>query len=151
MCSTSNVVMPDQLSAGQKAARTRRRRAAAAKAVATRTRLGAFAKARASEAASKEALKTYCSEHGWRVAFFEGATGSPRTGIIDAIMFRLGRKNCDLLDVRLVQLKSGKAGASAIEISRLKKAAVSAMVKWLIAEFDNDGAVLHFLADDPID
>ena len=140
--------MTSELSAGQKAARTRKRRAAAAKAQETRRRMSSFAKARAAEAASKEALKTYCAEHGWHVAFFEGATGAPRTGIIDAIAFRLGRKNSDLLDVRLIQLKGGKAGVSALEIARLKKAAAGATVKWLIAEFD--GEVLHLLPDDPI-
>ena len=110
--------------------------------------MSAFAKAHAAEAASKDALKTYCAEHGWRVAFFEGKTGAPRTGIIDAIAFRLGRKNSDLLDVRLIQLKGGKAGVSALEIARLKKAAAGATVNWLIAEFD--GEVLHLLPDDPI-
>ncbi len=77
------------------------RHTAALKAWKTRRALSAFAKVRASEAASKEALRLYCQEHGWKVAFFEGATGSPRTGIIDAIAFRLGRSNADLLDVRL--------------------------------------------------
>ena len=62
--------MPDPFSAAQKAARTRKRRAAAAKAVQTRRRLSAFAKAHAAEAASKDALRTYCQAHGWRVAFF---------------------------------------------------------------------------------
>src|SRR5690348_11858551 len=93
--------MPEQVSAGQKAARTRKRRLAAAKAVRTRRRVNAFVKARAAEAASKEAMSAYCREHGWKIAFFEGATGAPRTGIIDAIAFRLGRKNADALDVRL--------------------------------------------------
>ena len=79
-----------------------------------RRTLKAFAKARASEAASKKALKKYCKAHGWRDAFFEGETGSPRTGIIDAVAFRLGRKDADLLDLRLVQLK-GAARASAAE------------------------------------
>jgi len=139
--------MPDSLSAGQKAARTRKRRAAAAKAVRTRRRLSAFAKAHASEAASKDALRMYCQSHGWHVAFFEGATGSPRTGIIDAIAFRLGRKDGDLLDVRLVQRKGGKAGVTGREIARLKHAAGGAMVNWLIAEFD--GETLHLLPDDP--
>jgi hypothetical protein len=78
--------MPQELTAGQKAARTRKRRAAAQKAQQTKKRMGAFVKARAAEAASKEALKAYCSENGWRAAFFEGETGAPRTGIIDAII-----------------------------------------------------------------
>jgi len=133
------------LSAGQKAARTRKRRAAARKAVQTRKRLGAFAKARASEAASKEALRLYCKAHGWRLAFFEGDTGAPRTGIIDGIAFRLGRNNADLLDVRLIQLKGGKAGVSGSEIARLKKAAEGATINWLIAAYD--GETLHLLPD----
>src|ERR1700690_2042666 len=137
--------MSDPLSAGQKAARTRKRRAAAAKAAQTRRRLSAFAKAHAAEAASKDALRTYCEAHGWRLAFFEGATGSPRTGIIDAIAFRLSRKNADLLDIRLIQLKGGKAGISGAEIARLKKAAKGAAVGWLIAAFD--GESLHLLPD----
>jgi len=73
-----------------------KKRRAALKAVQTRKRMSAFAKARAAEAASKEALRLYCKERGWQVAFFEGATGAPRTGIIDAIAFRLGRKNSHL-------------------------------------------------------
>ena len=140
--------MNDKISPGEKAARTRKRRAAAAKAQQTRRRMNAFTKARAAEAASKEALKAYCTEHGWRVAFFEGPSGAPRTGIIDAIAFRLGRKNSDLLDVRLIQLKGGKAGVSGMEIARLKSAAAGATVNRLIAEFD--GETLHLLPDDPI-
>lgn len=109
--------------------------------------MSAFAKARAAEAASKEALRLYCKKHRWKLAFFEGATGSPRTGIIDAIAFRLSRKNPDALDVRLIQLKGGKAGVSGSEIARLKKAADGATVTWLIAAFD--GESLHLLPDDP--
>jgi hypothetical protein len=138
----------NKLSAGQKAALTRKRRLAANKAVKTRRRMGAFAKARAAEAASKEAMRLYCKDHGWRLAFFEGDTGAPRTGIIDAIAFRLGRKDSDLLDVRIIQLKGGKAGVSGREIARLKKAAEGATVNWLIAEFDGD--TLHLLPNDPI-
>jgi hypothetical protein len=119
--------------------------AAGLKAWRTRRTMSAFAKARAAEAASKEALRLYCEGNGWKLAFFEGATGSPRTGIIDAIAFRLGRKNADLLDVRLIQLKGGKAGVSAAEIARLKKAADGATVNWLIAAFD--GESLHLVPD----
>ncbi len=108
--------------------------------------MSAFAKARASEAASKEALRLYCKKHGWKVAFFEGASGTPRTGVIDAIAYRLGRRNADLLDVRLVQLKGGNAGVSGAEIARLKKAVSAATVNWLIATFD--GETLHLVPDD---
>ena len=139
--------MPDELTAGQKAARTRKRRSAAAKAVQTRKRMNAFTKVRAAEAASKEALRSYCEQRGWRVAFFEGKTGAPRTGIIDAIMFRVSRKNSDVLDLRLVQLKGGKAGVSGAEITRLKKAVGTVETDWLIAEFD--GELLHLLPNEP--
>ena len=112
----------------------------------TRRAIGAFAKVRASEAASKEALRHYCEQHGWKVAFFEGATGAPRTGIIDAIAYRLRRGNADQLDLRLVQLKGGNAGVSGSEIARLKKASTGATVNWLIAAFD--GETLHLVPDD---
>jgi hypothetical protein len=110
-------------------------------------RLTPWDKARAAEAASKDALGSYCEKNGWKVAFFEGATGAPRTGIIDAIAYRLGRKNPDILDIRLVQLKGGNAGVTGKEIARLKNAATSATVHWLIAEFD--GELLHLLPGDP--
>lgn len=135
--------MPNRLSSGQKAARTRKRRTAALKAVQTRKRMSAFAKARAAEFASKEALRLYCEKRGWRLAFFEGKTGAPRTGIIDAIAFRVDRHNPDLLDLRLIQLKGGNASVCGREITRLKHAAVGATVNWLVAEFDGDN--LHLL------
>ena len=136
-----------ELSPGQKAARTRKRRVAGLKAARTRKRNGAFSKARAAEAASKEALRVYCDEHGWRVAFFEGKTGAPRTGIVDAIVFRISRQSADVLDLRLVQLKGGQAGVSGAEIARLKRASRAVVVNWLIAAFD--GESLHLLPDDP--
>lgn len=139
--------MKENLTAGQKAALTRKRRTAAKKAVQTRVRMNARVKSQASEAASKAALEAYCEANGWRVAFFEGKTGSPRTGIIDAVMFRLDRSNCDALDLRLVQLKGGKAGVSGAEIARLKKAIGTVRIDWLIAEFD--GETLHFLPEEP--
>jgi len=136
--------MPE-LTPAQKAARTKRRRAAAKKAVQTKKRMGAFVKARASEAASKEALKAYCAQHGWRVAFFEGETGAPRTGIVDAIIFRISKGNADAIDLRLVQLKGGKAGVSGAEIARLKKAIGAVSTSRMIAAFD--GESLHMLPE----
>jgi hypothetical protein len=138
-------VVSSDLTPGQKAAFTRKRRMAAAKAVATKKRLNAFTKVRAAEAASKEALRGYCEAHKWRVAFFEGTTGSPRTGIIDAIIFRISRKNADVLDLRLVQLKGGRAGVSGAEIARLKQASEAVAVNWLIAAFD--GESLHLVPE----
>jgi len=128
---------------------TTKRHEAALKSWRTRRAMSAFAKVRASEAASKEALRLYCQKHGWKLAVFEGESGAPRTGVIDAIAFRLGRKNADLLDIRLIQLKGGKAGVTAAEIARLKKAASIATVNWMIAAFD--GEALHFVPDDPME
>jgi hypothetical protein len=140
--------MDASLTSGQKSALTKKRRAIALNAARTRRQMSAFEKARAAEAASKEALRIECKKHGWRVAFFEGESGAPRTGIIDAIAFRLDARDADRLDIRLVQLKGGNAGISGKEIARLKAAALGAKVNWLIAEFD--GNTLHLLPDDPI-
>lgn len=137
--------MSSDLTRGQKAALTRKRRAAAQKAVETKKRMSAFTKVRATEAASKEALRAYCESNKWRVAFFEGITGSPRTGIIDAIVFRISKKDADTLDLRLVQLKGGRAGVSGAEIARLKKASASVAVDWMIAAFDGDS--LHLVPE----
>jgi hypothetical protein len=126
--------MRDQHAAGKKAWKTIRNKQA-------------WIKAHAAEAASKAAFKAHFEKEGWRVAFFEGPTGAPRAGIIDAVAFRLSRKNRDVLDLRLVQLKGGKAGVSGAEIARLKKAAGQVAVNWLIAEFD--GETLQLLPDDP--
>jgi hypothetical protein len=119
---------------------------AAKKAWQTRRRpLSPRQKAHIAEVASKEALREYCKKHGWRVAFFEGPTGAPRTGIIDAIVFRVDRRNPDRLDLRLIQLKGGEAGVSGREIARLKHAANDVTVHWTIAMYD--GKVLHLLPD----
>ena len=135
--------MPEELTPAQKGARTRKIRALERDT--HQKHLNAFEKARASEAASKEALRTYCEKHNWRVAFFEGKTGSPRTGIIDAIIFRIAKGNADALDLRLVQLKGGKAGVTGAEIARLKKAIGAVSTSWMIAAFD--GESLHMLPE----
>ncbi len=120
--------------------------ASALKAWETRRRQAAWKKAHASEAASKRALRKYCRENGWRIAFFEGPTGAPRTGIIDAIIYRLGRDDPDKMELRLIQLKGGKAGVTAREIARLKEAADALKVKWIVAEFD--GKVLQVVTEE---
>ena len=110
-----------------------------------KTRLSPRHKAVLAENASKDALRLYCEENNWKVAFFEGKKGAPRTGIIDAVVFRIARGQADVLDLRLVQLKGGSAGVSGREIARLKKAATTVSVNWLIAAFD--GEALHLVPD----
>lgn len=78
--------------------------------------------------------------------FFEGKTGSPHTGIIDAFAYRLDRKDADRLDVKLIQLKGGKAGITGREIARLKKAAENAKISWALAAFD--GETLQVVPED---
>ena len=82
------------------------------------------------------------------MAFFEGKTGAPRTGIIDAIAYRLGKHNPDAMDLRLIQLKGGKAGVTGEEIGRLKEATNALSVKYLIAELDAKTGALQMLPDD---
>ena len=97
------------------------------------------------EKASKEALRLHCEEKGWKVAFFEGKTGAPRTGIIDAVMFRIAKGKADCLELRLVQLKGGNAGVSGPEIKRLKEAVSHVNLDWLIAAYD--GEALHLVPE----
>ena len=51
-----------------------------------------------------------------------------------------------LLDLRLVQLKGGRAGITAAEIGRLKAAASAVTIKWILAAFD--GKTLQIVPDD---
>lgn len=113
----------------------------------TRRIRDAWIKAHAAEKSSKAGVKAYLTKRGWQVAFFEGKTGAPRTGIIDAIAYRLGRSNPDILELKLIQLKGGKAGITAREIGRLKRSHVEA--NWLIAAYDIEQKAMHFIPDEP--
>lgn len=99
-----------------------------------------------SERTSKEALSAWAEANGWRVAFFEGRTGAPRTGIVDAVLIRIARGEADVVEIRLVQLKGGGGGLTAREIARLKGAVEAMRCDWVLAAFD--GAELHFLPED---
>jgi hypothetical protein len=113
------------------------------------TRQTATYRAGRSERASKVALSAWCKAHGWRVIFFEGLSGAPRTGIVDAVIARIRPRDSDGIDIRLVQLKSGGAGLTGREISRIKRAVERTSQGWLLAAFD--GQTLHFLPEIPDD
>ena len=49
------------------------------------------------------------------------------------------------MDLRLIQVKGGKAGVNAAEIGRLKKAVGTVSVDWHIAAFD--GGELHLVPE----
>jgi len=91
---------------------------------------------------SKKLLEIQGSENGWKIAFFEGKSGAPRTGIIDAIAFRIGRGKPDQLELRLIQLKGGKAGITGREIDRLRMAVTIVSTDWLGAVFDGEALQL---------
>jgi hypothetical protein len=107
------------------------------------TRRSARYKASKSEQASKAALTMWCRSNGWKVVFFEGDTGAPRTGIVDAVLARIKPGDADAIEIRLVQLKAGSGGLTAREIARLKQAVASMSTDWLLAAFD--GRTLHFV------
>jgi hypothetical protein len=106
------------------------------------TRKSASYRAKKSESASKEALSQWAAKNGWRVVFFEGRTGAPRTGIIDALLTRIAPRQPDVLQIRLVQLKSGSAGLTPGELKRLKTAVARLETSWCFVGFD--GQDLHW-------
>jgi hypothetical protein len=109
------------------------------------TRRSPTYKARQQERASKHALTEWCKANGWKVLFFEGKTGAPRTGIVDAVMVRINSHDADTVEIRFVQLKSGKGGLSGMETTRLKQSIKKASLDWTAVLFD--GTDLHFLPD----
>jgi hypothetical protein len=101
-------------------------------------------KAKRSEQASKKALEEWCRANGWKFLFFEGKTGSPRTGIVDAVIARIRPEDADAVEIKLVQLKSGSSGLSGPESARLQKAIAKVSTGWFGALFD--GNDLHFVS-----
>jgi hypothetical protein len=107
------------------------------------TRRSAQHKALVSEKASKKALEDWCKDNYWKVLFFEGPKGGPRTGIVDAVIIRIKPRDPDLIEVRLVQLKSGLGGLTGAEIGRLKEAVKNLSKDWLLAAFDGETLHVH--------
>ena len=104
-------------------------------------------RARKAEGDSKVALGEWCRKNNWKVVFFESATGSPRTGIVDAVTIRIKPGKPDSIEIRLVQLKAGTSGLTAAEIGRLKKAVASLSTDWLLAAYHDE--VLHMVPEVP--
>lgn len=126
----------------KRAVATRRRREAASKAVEQRRK--PTSKAKAAERGSKHALTEWCKTRGWMISFFESKSGSPLTGIVDAVMLRK-HPVADGVQFRLMQLKSGNSGVTGSEVRRLKKAIQFAAVRELFVWFD--GRSLEFYPD----
>lgn len=108
------------------------------------TRKSATYRARKTEAGSKVALVEWAKHNKWRVVFFEGKSGAPRTGIVDAVLVRIAPRKPDTVQLRFVQLKAGSAGCTAAEVLRLKAAVAGLDADWRFAAFD--GHELHWSA-----
>jgi hypothetical protein len=121
------------------------RRTAALKA--WKTMRGAVWKARRSTRLSKEAVEDWAGRSGFRVVFLDAASGQPRTGIADALMFRIRPSSADEIELYVVQLKGGEAGFKPSEMARLTKTASAVKATPLIIL--HDGERLHFLGGEP--
>lgn len=112
-----------------------------------KTMRGPVWKARRSARLSQEALETWSAQSGFRIVFLDAASGNPRTGIADALLFRIKPRSADQIELYVVQLKGGGAGFKAAEMARLTKAASAVKATPLIIL--HDGGELHFLAGEP--
>jgi hypothetical protein len=80
-------------------------------------------KAKTTARKSQVALQRWAKDNGWYPpVFLDAPSGNPRTGIVDAVLVRVSRDDPDVLELRLVQLKSGLAGLKASECERLEQA-----------------------------
>jgi hypothetical protein len=112
-----------------------------------RTMRGPVWKARRSERLSKEALQAWATEAGFRVHYLDAVSGFPRTGIADALLFRIKPRAADQIELYIVQLKGGRSGFKPAEMARLTKAASAVKATPLIVP--HDGEELHFLGGRP--
>jgi hypothetical protein len=72
---------------------------------------------------SRAALAAWAAEAGWRVVFLEPAGGKPRKGVVDAVLVRAAPRAADTVQVKLVQLRGGKAALAPAAERRLERAA----------------------------
>jgi len=121
------------------------RREAALKA--WKTMHGPVWKAHRTERLSKEALESWAAESGFRIVFLDALSGHPRTGIVDALLFRIKPRSADQIELYIVQLKGGGSGFKPAEMTRLTKAAASIKATPLIILHHDEE--LHFLGGEP--
>ncbi|MFN8628002.1 MAG: hypothetical protein U0587_18775 [Candidatus Binatia bacterium] len=109
------------MTAGQKAAHTRKWRQAAAK---------AHARARNAKTFARYAL----SKTGWKVLTLDTRRGYEYKGVVDLVAVRRNNRRPDELTVMLVQVKGGSARVKREEQSRLEKAVNQVRLVWNVAE-----------------
>jgi hypothetical protein len=109
------------MTAGQKAAHTRKWRAASDKAHATARNAKTFA---------RYAL----SKSGWRVVSLDARSGHEYKGVVDLVAVKRNSRSPDELTIMLVQVKGGNARVTKDEISRLRRAASRLHITWNVAQ-----------------
>lgn len=87
---------------------------------------------------SKAALEEWASQAGWHVVFLEPG-GKARRGIVDAVLVRAAPLAPDTVQVKLVQLRGGKAGLAPAAERRLERAADHVEIEVLHVFHDGNG------------
>lgn len=95
---------------------------------------------RASERAHARArnAKTFTmyllGKKGYKILSLDSRRGYEYKGIVDLLAVRRNRKNPDILNLVLLQVKGGNARLTKQELNRLKEAARDIKVDWNVAE-----------------
>ena len=110
-----------RMTAGQKAAHTRKWRRAAA-----------LAHRRAGNV--KNFAKYELSKRGYKCISLDTSKGYEYKGVVDMLAVKRDNRNPDWLEIILVQVKGGSARIILDEIERLKRAARIVKVGWNVAE-----------------
>jgi hypothetical protein len=88
---------------------------------------------------SRRALEAWAAQAGWRLVFLEPAAGRTRRGIVDAVLVRTSPRDPDAVQVKLVQLRGGKAGLARAAERRLERAAEGVEIEVLHVFHDRNG------------
>jgi hypothetical protein len=110
-----------QMTAGQKAAHTRKWRRASAKAHLTARNAKTFARYALGKA-------------GWRVVSLDTRKGYEYKGVVDLLAVKRNNRRPDDLTVMLVQVKGGSARVTRDEENRLRRAVRRVRLEWNVAE-----------------
>ncbi len=109
------------MTAGQKAAHTRKWRRAAEL-------------AHQSGQNAKTFTKYFLAKNGYKCLSLDSRKGYEYKGVVDLIAVKRDKKNPDILKVVLLQVKGGSARVSKEEIDRLRQAVRRIKVGWNVAE-----------------
>lgn len=92
-------------------------------------------------ARSRKALEAWAAQAGWHLAFVAPAAGAgkARRGIVDAVLVRTSPRDPDAVQVKLVQLRGGKAGLAPAAERRLERAAERVEIEVLHVFHDRSG------------